>query len=272
MVLFASNGEDAVNAWDAHAGTPYWCLECRSLLKLRQSKRTFPHFYHISSSPSCRLYSKSERHLLIQLAIQKKLALNETSLEKPFPKIQRIADVVWENKKIVFEIQCSPISEIEAKERTTEYRSLGYEVVWILDDRLFNKKHITKAENFIRSHSGYFIKRGNSFLIYDQLEIFKNHRRLKKGEKTPIDLSKVFPILSLDPTRPLPKLLKERTTNAKYYFENDWIAKINASDFEMTLQNWSYFQKQTSRDKLKKFFEKYAKAPYLALLNLLLKN
>jgi competence protein CoiA len=226
MVLFANNGEDAISAWDAQARTPYWCIECNSPLKLRQSKLKFPHFYHISASPSCRLYSKSERHLLIQLAIQKKLPPNEAQLEKPFPQIQRIADLVWEKKKIIFEIQCSPISENEAKARIFEYQSLGYEVIWILDDRLFNKKHVSRAENLIRIHSGYFISQGNSFLIFDQLETIKNRKRVKKGEKCLIDLAKVHPTPQINPTQPIPRLLKERTKNAKYYFENDWISKI----------------------------------------------
>lgn len=272
MVLFASNGEDAIHAWDAQAKKLYWCLECRSPLKLRHGKHKVPHFYHIKTSPSCRLYSKSERHLFIQLAIQKHLPPNEIVLEKPFTEIRRVADVVWEKKKIIFEIQCSPISETEAKERVFEYQSLGYEVVWILDDRLFNKKRVSKAENYIRKHSGYYVRQGTSFQIFDQLEIFQNFRRLKKGEKRLIDLSKPHLISLTDQTRSLPKLLIERTKNAKYYFENDWIDKISSEDLKKKLDSWSYTEQDTKEDEFKRFFQRYAKNFYQRLLNLLLKN
>jgi competence CoiA-like predicted nuclease len=55
-----------------------------------------------------------------------------------FSDICRIADLVWEEKKIIFEIQCSEISSLEAARRTRDYGMKGYEVIWILDDRVFS--------------------------------------------------------------------------------------------------------------------------------------
>ena len=267
MALFANDGEDAVSAWDAGAEKPYWCLECGASLRLRRGKLKFPHFYHIAASPSCRLYSKSERHLLIQLAIQRKLPRGEAQLEKPFPSIRRIADVVWEAQKIVFEIQCSPISEHEAKERTIEYNSLGYEVVWILDERLFNKRHLSRAEHFIRTHSGYFVGKGNSFTIYDQLEIFQNLQRVKKGEKIPIDLSMVSPVLQVDSSRLVPSQIRERIRCCKYSFGNDWISRLGNPEFDRVLTHWCLV---TKIDR-KPWVRRYVRDSYFALLNTFLK-
>lgn len=271
MALFASNGEDPINAWDASPEKPYWCLACKAPLRLRKGLFRFPHFSHLSSTPSCRLYSKSKRHFLAQLALQKKLPLGEALLEIHFPSIRRIADVCWEKKKIVFEIQCSPISEQEVKERIEEYNSLGYEVVWILDERRFNKKRLSKAENFLRTRSlSYFLEKGNSFTVYDQLETLHLSQRLKKGGKTAIDVSKIKTSIQIDATKPLPKNLKKRIQLCKYFFENDWISRSEKNDFTQAIERWLLQEnallnsQPTDNQHLIKIF-------YRKLLNMLLK-
>lgn len=272
MALFANDGEDAVNAWDADPNKLYWCLECKAPLKMRKGPLKLPHFYHLSASPSCRLYSKSERHLLIQLAIQKKLPPNETILEKRFPSIRRIADVFWEKQNIVFEIQCSAISEEEVKERTIEYRALGCEIIWILDERLFNKNHASKAELFIRSHSGYFIEKGASFAIYDQLETFKNFKRIKKGEKTLIDLSTIKHPPPTSAPASLPRLLKERIQFCKYFFENDWIARSGEKNFALRLHRWHLEETLALKSAYIQRFTRNLHAMYRRLISQLLKK
>ncbi len=271
MALFASDGQDTIDAWDAHPGTPYRCLECQAPLKLKRGELKFPHFYHLSTAPSCRLYSKSERHLLIQLHLQKILPKGDAILEKPFKTIQRIADVAWEKKKIVFEIQCSPISELEAKERVSEYKSMGFEVVWILDDRLFNKKHVSRSEAFIREKSSYFASRELTF--YDQLEIIVNHKRVRRGNKIPVDLSEPFQIPSKKKFEDIPKGLKTRFHNTIYMFKNDLIEKLLTTDFEKSLLEWITLEKtlRTRKQKLKNLFIRFVRDPYLALLKNYLK-
>lgn len=239
MALFAKDKEETISAWDALLGKRYACLECNTPLLLRHSKKKFPHFYHLSSNRSCRLYSKSERHLLIQLEIQKKAT--PSVLEKPFPSIQRIADVVWEEKKIIFEVQCSFITEKEVRARVEEYASLGYFVVWVLDDARFNRRKVGAAENWMRQHSCYFVDKYLTF--YDQQEIILHQKRIQRGRKLPIRFN---PIQS----------------NGKYYFEND------ASDLTQRLK---MIPLRARKLNLRELFQKYVKTPYSSFLNSLLK-
>ncbi len=268
MALFSIFNEVVISAWDAEVGKTYQCLECKAQLKLRKGKKTFPHFYHLSKSPSCRLYSKSERHLLIQLQIQKNLPQGETSLEKPFPSIHRIADLCWEAKKIIFEVQCSLISEQETKDRMQEYRSLGYEVIWILDDKLFNKRALRTAEKFLRHNTSYFVS--TNFFFYDQLELFLRRKRIKKGWKTGVDFSKIFFTKKTQPTQ-IPSPLSKRISNNLVFFEGDWISRAN--DLKETLFHWYKMEESLPTSQAFKYiFDAYIKKPYLMFLMFLLRN
>ena len=271
MALFASDGKKIVDAWEAEARTSYACLECRTPLKVRRRKMQFPHFYHLKASPSCRLYSKSERHLLIQLHIQKQLPLKESQIEKPFPSIRRIADLTWETKKIVFEIQCSPISQAEVMARNAEYRSLGYEVIWILDDRLFNKKQLHPSEAWIRSHMSYFVLGKSRFAYYDQLEIISSHRRIKKGEKIFVELNQIHPMPRTKWPTQIPNQIQERIKNCNYYLKEDLIGKALTPGFTLAFQHWHALEKtaritERKTTYFKKFLQKYVRDPYLSLL------
>jgi competence protein CoiA len=251
MALFAKDQVETISAWDAVAGKLYECLECQTPLKLRLTRQKFPHFYHLCSSRNCRLYSKSKRHLLIQYAIQKKIP--EVVLEKSFPSIQRIADVVWEEKQIIFEIQCSFIAEKEAQDRVKEYASLGYEVIWILFDARFNRKKVSLAEAWMRNRSCYFVDK--QFVFYDQQEIIDHQKRIFRSRKIPIQLS---PILT-----PLegPLLLQHRIRN-KYYFTNDLLDLALRSKIEII---------QIPKRPIKEFLYRTVRGPYESFLNYLLK-
>ena len=92
--------------------------------------------------------SAQTTHLRIQQEILQ--SLPEALLEKRFPEIGRIADVLWEEKKIVFEVQFSPIHPIEARERTRDYALIGYQVVWILHENMFNPLRPTPFQDFLK--------------------------------------------------------------------------------------------------------------------------
>ena len=185
MAIFAKDQEKIICAWEANPQKTYLCLGCNRPLKYRRSKLQFPHFYHPSKS-LCRIEKKNKKHLSIQIAILKQLS--QAKLEVPFKTIGRIADVVWEKEKIIFEVQCSPISFEEAKMRVLEYNSLGYHVIWILDDRVFNRRRIRKSEFFMRTHHSYFVQ-GTDF-FYDQQEIIRGRVRSERKNKIPIHLGK----------------------------------------------------------------------------------
>ena len=89
---------------------------------------------------------KNHLHIAIQKKIQA-LIPSKIHLEHHFGN--HIADVFWEEEKIVFEIQCSPISLTKIKQRTVFYQSLGLSVIWILHEKTFNKKIISFAEQYL---------------------------------------------------------------------------------------------------------------------------
>ncbi len=126
------------------------------------------------------------KHKEIQKKILQLLPEGETRMEKRFPAIHRIADIAWLPQKIIFEVQCSPISLSEIKARKKDYASLGYTLVWILHDRRFNRKWPTLAELFARSGTCYFT---NGTHFYDQVEILNGRHRLYRGQPLPVNLS-----------------------------------------------------------------------------------
>lgn len=195
MALYAFDREEEfISAREAKPRQTYWCIGCSMPVRKRRGKYGFYHFYHLLKSPQCRLFTYKQDHFLAQIQIQKFFPENVIQIEKPFIQINRVADACFEEKKIVFEIQCSPISESEAKQRIFDYRSLGYEVIWLLDDKRYNKRILKPAEKFLRNYLTYFvsIQRGLTSEIYDQFEIFLDNKRVKKGKRLKIDLKKIY--------------------------------------------------------------------------------
>lgn len=194
MQLYALDKEIPTLATKAVKQKNYRCPECLNLVRLRGGPHRQFHFYHLRSHPSCRQHQKSLPHLLLQLHL--KSLIPNTSLEKSFPDISRIADVAWNEKRLVFEIQCSPISQEEAQKRCEDYAKAGYTVVWILHDKRFNKKNLSAAENFLRTQSCYFAR---GIKIYDQFDIIQGAKRVFCG-----------PPLSVDPSQPItPPVLED---------------------------------------------------------------
>ncbi|MFI5333689.1 MAG: competence protein CoiA [Chlamydiales bacterium] len=170
----------------------YHCPECKSVVRVRSGPERQPHFYHLAHSSHCRLHQKSATHLQAQLAIMRLLPPGESTMERQFPEISRIADLAWEKKKIVFEIQCSPISLDEASQRCSDYQKAGFSVIWILHVRRFNRRKIGAAENFLRKIGAYytnFDEKGYGE-IFDQFEICRGARRIFCGPRLCVNLAK----------------------------------------------------------------------------------
>ncbi len=176
-------------AADAKPGGSYQCLECGSPVKVRRGKNRVPHFYHLQKSSRCRLYSKSEDHLVLQLELQKLLSKKSAKIESPIPDIHRISDLLWEKEKIAFEIQCSSLPLSEAEERVRDYKRVGYEIVWLLDDRIFNRRTVRSAEVFLRTQTCYYFsfqKMGTLFFLRSD----GNHPWSKTAQKRIPDASR----------------------------------------------------------------------------------
>ncbi|MBU6445896.1 MAG: hypothetical protein KGQ49_00680 [Verrucomicrobia bacterium] len=191
MAFFAVEEDRLIGANEADPKKTYWCLECFGPVKCRKGRQYWAHFYHIREAPGCKLYSKSEDHWVAQLELQRLFPQGALHLEKPFLAIDRVADLCWEREKIIFEIQCSQIAEKEVEARVRDYKTAGYDVVWLLDDRRFNRKQLRPAESFLRTLSTYFLS-VRSMEVYDQFEVFFEGRRVRKGARLPVQLTRVF--------------------------------------------------------------------------------
>lgn len=172
----------------------YFCLECRQVVRLRSGRHRQPHFFHLQPNNACRLHAKGMPHLMAQHVLLSHLPPQEAVLECRFPKIGRIADVAWHTQKIIFEIQCSPISAKEVAERTASYKQAGYRIVWILHDSRYNRLAMTAAEDALQDIPHYFtnMDSNGTGTFYDQFSIIESGIRITKLPKVNVDLTSPF--------------------------------------------------------------------------------
>jgi competence protein CoiA len=221
MSRYALDDNDRiVAAHDADLFCRYRCLECQSPLQKRSGQHRQAHFYHLQTMRQCRLHSQSVDHLIMQTEIQKMIPA--ITIERPFNKILRIADLCWEEKKIIFEIQCSPIDTQQADKRASDYSREGYELIWLLDDRLYNRKRgLRPAETRMREQTCYYFSMQRN-KIYDQFEVIHAKQRLAKGPPLPVDLAD--PILASPRADHLTNQLDHRV--GRYFFRGDLIDRV----------------------------------------------
>jgi competence protein CoiA len=124
-------------------------------------------------------------HQIVQRQVASMLPSAEVSLEHRFPSIGRIADVAWLNRRIIFEIQCSSIDPDELISRIHDYGTLGYALVWVLSDQLYNQPRLSQIEWLLQSHPHYYC---NAHLVYDQWQMSHLGAR-RRGPPLPIALN-----------------------------------------------------------------------------------
>lgn len=143
---------------------------------------------------------KGEIHLALQQYLLNLFPKGEARKEVSFKQLGRIADIVWEKEKLVFEIQYSSISELEVVQRNRDYASIGYQVVWILHDRKYNKSRLTTTEKALKNSPHYFTNftRFSTGMIYDQFSIIEGDQRILRMSPLEIDLTKPIKIMGKD--------------------------------------------------------------------------
>lgn len=178
-----------VAACHAQPKTNYVCPECHGLLRVRGGRHCHLHFFHLAASLHCRQSGKSMRHLQVQHFLERHLP-GTVLLERPFPTIARIADVVWEEEAIVFEVQCSPISEQEVLARNRDYLAAGYLVVWILHDVRFGSPFFSAAEHALQGSPHYrtSLDPDGVGLLYDQIFLERDGRKVQASPPLPLSL------------------------------------------------------------------------------------
>jgi competence protein CoiA len=195
-------------------------MECGGPVRLKSGRHKKSHFFHLQPERACRQHQKGIIHIHLQTYILDLLPEKDCMLEYRMPAIGRIADAAWLSKKIVFEIQCSPISAEEVAARNRDYRSLGWTVVWILHEKRFNQYRVTAAEEMLKASPYYFSnfnEKGEGF-IYDQFQIIQNGLRKHRQAVYPVDLSTPVPTPPLASEHPF---IQQRSSRP-YYFEGDF--------------------------------------------------
>ncbi|HEY2810112.1 MAG TPA: competence protein CoiA family protein [Rhabdochlamydiaceae bacterium] len=222
-----------ITADRAKKQTEYLCPECQAVVRVRSGPHRQPHFYHIRASSGCAQHKKSEEHFYLQCKLSSRLG-PQARMERPFPEINRIADVAWEERKVIFEIQCSPISLAEVQGRCADYRSLGWEIIWILSDKQYNRRTLSAAEVYLRGQTSYFSewKDLKQNRIYDQNEILKGFYRIYKSAKIEIDPVQVTQHMRTLPPFALPHCLQERWQRWPLRVEGDLLSRINAQEVQ----------------------------------------
>lgn len=194
------------------------------------------------------LYALDKKKLLLQLQIASLFPENELQLEVLFPKIHRVADLVWKKKNLLFEIQCSDISPQEVRKRKKDYLEEGYFLIWLLDDRIFNQKRTSPSERLLRQQGAYFVhfSRKAPSKIYDQIEIVDPLQRLKKSPPSTVNLSHCYQTPKV--IKAFPAQLQQRE-NILYYFEGDFLDRaLKASNaFFSYLTYWKKSEERPAK-------------------------
>ncbi len=257
MQLYALDAEGTpTRATSALKKCDYKCLECQGTVRRREGEQMQAHFYHLNPPISCRQSGKSLTHLAIQNRIAKELPKGQIVLEKHFSSIGRIADLAWDEEKLIFEVQCSPMTREEMLQRTNDYGSLGYQVVWILHERNYNKFRITHLEAGIAPIPHYYtdINPSGEGVIYDQWHLSSQGVRLKGLPRLSIDISRPSKLSCMDKSCGS-TLADSRIASWKLHFKGDlidlalnepaspYLQSAKASEKEVIVKKESLFSK-----------------------------
>ena len=234
MQLYALDQNlNVIHAQNAKKHCDYQCLECKSFVRLRGGIHRQNHFYHVYQTSSCKQSGKSMEHLQVQLFLQNHFHSADFQLEKRFNEVGRIADAVWLSKKIVFEVQCSPIPMEEIKARNHDYQKLGYFVIWILHEKNFNKNKVSAAEDFLQPAHHYFTNMDANGLgfIYDQFDLFDKGRRIYSSNPFMIDLKNFLQNDFYVKNQSLPFPLLQKILFQTSYFKGDIVDYCKSDNF-----------------------------------------
>lgn len=179
MQRFAfSIGGDRVEASEALHHIDYLCPECRGILRLRRGEQRVPHFFHKTEGESCHLRQKEGFHQAVQAWLEKELGTSSCTCECFFPEISRVADIAFTTKKVIFEVQVSPMKPEEALQRTLDYWSIGWHVIWLLHASTFGRFKATDFEEVLNPIPHYFTDIGfREGTIWDEMSCVQGKRR-----------------------------------------------------------------------------------------------
>ena len=125
----------------------FTCPACHSPVRLRHGQIIRPHFAHVFLE-NCDFYSENEsdEHLQLKAALYQALSQSENvTVEAVLPELHQVADVLV-NDNLALEVQCSRLSEKRLRERTTSYHKAGFNVLWLLGEKLWLGERLTPLQ------------------------------------------------------------------------------------------------------------------------------
>lgn len=125
----------------------FTCPACHSPVRLRHGQIMRPHFAYVSLK-NCDFYSENEsdEHLQLKAALYQALSQSENvTVEAVLPELHQVADVLV-NDNLALEVQCSRLSEKRLRERTTSYHKAGFNVLWLLGEKLWLGERLTPLQ------------------------------------------------------------------------------------------------------------------------------
>lgn len=126
----------------------FTCPACHSPVRLRHGQIMRPHFAHVSLK-NCDFYSENEsdEHLQLKAALYQALSQSENvTVEAVLPELHQVADVLVNDNLALVEVQCSRLSEKRLRERTTSYHKAGFNVLWLLGEKLWLGERLTPLQ------------------------------------------------------------------------------------------------------------------------------
>lgn len=235
MQLYALNqAGQLISAKHAEKQKNYLCMECQARVRVRGGFHRQSHFFHCDHNRHCHLSGKGMIHLQVQQNIANQLPPGQAQLEYRFPEIKRIADVAWIPQRIVFEVQCAPISAEEIDRRNQDYQQLGWDVVWILHDERYNQRRLTAAEMALQQRTHYYtnINGEGKGIIYDQFSLIHQGIRTHSLARMSISLAAPKEIRNHLVRAGFPDVAIHRLSHWTHYFEGDLVDLVVNHPFE----------------------------------------
>lgn len=195
MLYGKTNRGNLVNAAHALKELHYYCPLCQQKLTLKQGKYKCAHFAH--RGLSCNYKDETYVHYQAKYAIGQRLKHLGFHVEiEPFLQQSKQIPDILVNSKLILEIQCSPITIKQLQLRTNTYESLGYKVIWIIEDTI---KHGELVSLNVFQSACIVPNRYKLFLWnykYQAMYCFKNITHIGGkffiGKKTQVALTEIF--------------------------------------------------------------------------------
>lgn len=128
-------------------GQTFTCPACHRAVRSRCGQVMRPHFAHYQRQ-ACDFFTENEsqEHLSLKAQLYKSL-LNQSSVqvEAVLPDLGQVADLLV-NGELALEVQCSRLSIERLRQRTQAYRQHGYQVRWLLGEKLWLKESLSALQ------------------------------------------------------------------------------------------------------------------------------